>query len=50
MVRKGGDLSRVHDEAKGYARKATGNLRSFPDRIEKTELKALADYVVRRSS
>lgn len=49
IIRKGGDLSRIHEEAKEYAEKATGNLESFPDCIEKTELKALAHYVVRRS-
>ena len=49
IVRKGGDLSRIHQEALGYAHKATSTLESFPDCLEKTELKALAHYVVRRT-
>jgi octaprenyl-diphosphate synthase len=49
IVRKGGDLSRIQQEAQDYAHKATHTLDSFPDCSEKTELKALAHYVVRRT-
>jgi octaprenyl-diphosphate synthase len=49
IVRKGGDLNRIRNEAMSYTRKATANLGSFPECSEKKELKALAHYMVHRS-
>ena len=49
MVRKGGDLNRIREEALSYTHKATATLESFPDCSEKKELQALARYVVHRS-